>query len=145
MLNKPTIEVKEESELACVEDFVEADKKVQAFKDKHPKIFEEYRTLVEQRNALLQAAEKVVRSMKVSCGPFELYQQAVKIDTTKLFEELGRDGFLEAGGTIETRPVYEIDPTVFETNVIRKIIPDEVAKEVVEYAPRYHMPKPITP
>lgn len=145
MLNKPTIETKEESEIACVEDFLAADKKLQDFKAKHPKIFEEYKTLVEQRNALLEAADKVVRSMKVSCGPFELYQQIAKIDTTKLFEELGRDGFVEAGGVIETRPVYSIDAKVFETNALRKIIPDEVVKEVLRYEPRYHIPKIVTP
>lgn len=143
---KPAIKKLPEEELACIVEYNDAQKDLQAFKEKHKDIFSEYATLVEKRNALLETAEKVVRAMKVSCGPFELYQYRTEINATRLFEELGKDAFIAAGGVIGAVTTYSIEPPVFDASVARNLIPEEVATdaEVVKTSPSYHVPKKIT-
>jgi len=126
-----------------VERFIEAQERVQRLKDAYPEVFEQLDKLAEEYNASLEAADKACRSAKISCGPFVLYQTSTKYNVEKLYEELGRERFLEVGGSTKTVTVYEVDKARLEAHIAANSIPKAVLNEVREISPRYKKPEKI--
>lgn len=120
--------------------FLQAQAAIQEFKQEHPEVFEQFEGLVEQYNSTREAAEQVCRAAEVKCGPFDLYQYGTKYDGKQLFDAVGREKFLELGGTIGTKPIYEIDKTRFEAAVAAKKLSKDVVERVRKEEPRYHVP-----
>lgn len=116
---------------------------LEAIRAANAHFFETLRQHVEEYNSARAAAEKVVKAGKVSCGDFELYQQATKIDGQALHDAIGRDAFLRIGGSVATEVTYKIDKKRLEQAVAKKEIPKEVAEEVTTQEARYHAPKEI--
>lgn len=139
-----TINTVSEESIPEVLRFLEANDRVQSFYEKHSEIFSQLLELRGEYNAALEAAEKVVRAKRVSCGPFVAYQIQTKYDAEKLYEEVGRDRFLELGGKIQTVTTFDLDKAKFEAHVVSNNVSQEVVDTVKEVSPRYKKPEKIT-
>lgn len=122
-------------------EFLQAQATIQEFKQEHPEVFETFEQLVEAYNTKLEAAEKVCRAAEVNCGPFDLYQYNTKYNAQALFNAVGRDKFLELGGTTGTQTTYDIDKARFEAAVGAKKVSKEIVAEVRKETPNYHKPE----
>lgn len=127
-----------------VAEFINADERLKEFKEEYKDVFEQYEAIVSDRNDKLEAAEKIVRAHKVTCGPFVLYQYQTKYNAQAFYDAVGRDDFLKLGGTIQTVPKYEIDKKAFEAMMAQKKIAPTVIEAVVETSPRYKCPDKLT-
>lgn len=127
-----------------VVEFINANDRLKEFKEEYAEVFEQYDAIVTDRNDKLEAAEKIVRAHKVTCGPFVLYQYQTKYNAQAFYDAVGRDDFLKLGGSIQTVPKYEIDKKAFEAMVAQKKIPVTVIEAVVDTSPRYKCPDKIS-
>lgn len=132
-----------ESTIPEVAVFVEAQERLERFKAAYPDLFEQLDHLVEEHNTALEAADKAVRGQQVSCGPFVMMSSTTKYDADKLFEELGRDKFLEVGGQVKTVTVYDIDKARLEAHLASGIIKPDVVATFRTITPRYKKPEKI--
>ena len=128
-------------EIPEVVEYVNAQDTIEEFEAAHKKTFEKYRELIEIRNTLLEAAEKIVRGKKVSCGPFNLKQIRVAYNAEDLYQAIGRDMFLSIGGTVETINSYNVDEKKLQAAVASKKISNAVLEEVRKDTPVYNAPK----
>lgn len=124
-------------------DYMDAKENLEAFYARNPALIAELRSLAEDYNTKLQAAEKVVRGKMVTCGPFDQYQTSVSYDPEKLFNALGRTGFLKIGGTVRTVSEYVIDKKSVEAAIAKQAIPEEVLETVAKVKRNYHVPDPV--
>lgn len=134
---KPVEEVPE------VAAYLEAESRLQAFKDTHAEIFEEMEQLAEMVNSARQDAEQVCRSREISCGPFELYQYQAKLNADKLRDALGTEAFLNHGGRIEKKEIATFERRKFDALLASNTITEEVADQCYVKAPRFHIPDPV--
>lgn len=132
-----------ESEIREVQDFLEVQAKVQRLKESFPEVFDTLNQLSQEYNAALEAADKKVRALGVSCGPFDCYQTATSYDADKLYEELGKDEFLRVGGVIKTVTKYDVDKAKLEAHITSNSVPTEVVDVVKTVSPRYKKPSKI--
>lgn len=108
------------SDVAPVQEFLTAESELKEFVAQHDKVFDQYRSLVERRNAALENADKAVRATKGDeCGPFKVSRTTTEYKPEILYEELGRETFLQLGGKIDTKTVYDIDKTRVEAAIAR--------------------------
>lgn len=133
-----------ENAIPEVASFLEAQTRIQRLKEAYPEIFEQLEQLKDDYNAKLEAADKAVRAKQVSCGPFQLSSVAVKYDANKLYEEVGRDRFLEIGGMMKTVQVYEVDRARLEANIASGTLSKQVVDEVRDISPRYKKPEKVS-
>lgn len=133
-----------ESDIPEVAQFVETQERIKRLKEAYPEVFEQFDQLKDDYNAQLEAADKAVRSRKVSCGPFTLMSTSTKYNADKLFEQLGRKRFLEAGGIEQTVTVFSVDRGRLEAQIAANAIPADVIEEVRDVSPRYKKPEKIT-
>lgn len=127
----------EETVLPEVDRFIEAQARLDAFKEKHPQIFKELYELIDEYNEALEAGDKAARSTKNTHGPFIREKLVTKYDAEKLYDALGHDGFLRHGGSITTVSKYTVDKTRFESLVSSKVIPSTLRDDVVTVTPHY--------
>jgi hypothetical protein len=130
-------------EVPEVIEFLDAQDAMNAFKEEHAPIFEQFRVLAERYNAALQQADKACRSQSVSCGPFDLYQFTTKYDAEALHNAVGRDKFLLLGGKISTQTVYGIDKGRIDACIAQNKILPEVVELVRKETPAYHKPDQV--
>lgn len=133
----------EPTEVPEVVEFIDAEGALSDFKEEHAAVFDQLAQLVERRNTALEAAEKVCRSSEVSCGPFDLYQFSTKYDAEALYNAIGRDKFLEMGGKLDTKTVYELDKGRFEACVSQNKVAAEVVAQVRKETPNFHKPEKL--
>lgn len=132
------------NEIPEVVEYLAAEETYEAVKEKHRKALEELIMAANERNACLEAADKAVRALEVSCGPFQLLGRPTeKIDAEALYEELGKDGFLAAGGKIETQTVYVVDVAKFHRLVSSGEIPQEILDAVTTRTCRFRKPDKV--
>lgn len=127
-----------------VQELADLEMEINALKGEHPEVFMKYQDLVDRYNAKLEEADKKVRAEGVSCGKFENYSVSVKFDAAKMFEELGERMFLDCGGTVSQRAVYEVDPKSVEAAIAARKIPEECVDNFREVRRNYHSPKKLT-
>lgn len=132
-----------EDEIREVQDFLEAQAKIERLKESFPEVFEQLDHLAKEYNSALEAADKKVRALGVSCGPFDCYQTATTYDPDKLYEELGKDEFLRVGGVIKTITQYDVDKAKLEAHITSNSVPAEVVDVVKKVSPRYKKPAKI--
>ncbi|WP_394831733.1 hypothetical protein LVJ94_34990 [Pendulispora rubella] len=120
--------------------FLEAEERLAALKREYRPVFDEFRVLVEQRNAALIAADKVLRPNHASCGPFKCRHIATKYDAVALYLELGEEQFKRLGGSIRQTVEYELDRDRFEALIDQ--VPPDVLERVQKSSPAYDNPKP---
>jgi len=130
-----------ETDYPEVISFIEAQTALQEFRQAYPEFFEQLDVLVDQYNTTLESAEKTCRNEQVKCGPFDLYQFTTKYNAEALFNAVGRDKFLELGGTTGSEVTYSIDKARFEAAVAAKKVSKEIVDTVRKEAPVFHTPK----
>lgn len=124
--------------------FEAAKRKLQEFKEANSELFDVLNDLVDRYNTTLEAASKATRGQAVSCGDFELYQTATKINGKALHDAVGRERFLALGGTIKTEFTYKVDKACLQTAMSKQQVAQDIYDKVVGEEPRYHAPKPIS-
>lgn len=142
MSEKQTVK-KDPSEMPSVKAFMDVKDKWANLRKEYPGIFEEIDALATEYNTLLEAADKDVRSAEVACGPFDLYQYRTNYDATAFYDAVGREKFLELGGSTQTVQQLDIDKKTFEANAAQGKISKAVVSKVKEVSPSYHAPKKI--
>jgi hypothetical protein len=134
-----------EEQIPEVKTFIEIQEKIDRLKAEHPGVFDQLEALTAEYNAALEAADKMVRAHKASCGPFIMYQTMTKYNAEKLYEEVGRDRFLELGGKISVVTTFDLDKAKFEAHIATgNALPAEVINVVKEVSPRYKKPEKIS-
>ena len=109
-----------------------------AFEERNHDDLKRIRPLLEERDALIQAAEKAVRARNVSCDRFILLSQSETVNWEKLFDELGREKFMElAGGIIQTVPKYSGDLATYQNAVASGKIGEAIDQRVYRQVSRY--------
>lgn len=131
-------------EVPEVAEYLQAQQDVEEYIAANQEWFDELRRLVELRNEKLEQAEKAVRPLGASCGPFQLHSETVRINAEKLYEWLGKDDFGSAGGYTETVVTYKVDRTRFLAHVARGDLPQEIVESVVSTSVSYKKPAPYT-
>lgn len=141
-MKKKTIVTKNPEEIPEVLEFLDAQAALEEFKAEHPKIFEEFGHLVDRYNTTLEQAEKNARAQEVKIGPFDAYQVKVSYDAGALYNAIGRDLFLQVGGIINNKTVYDVDKGRLEAAITspNTKIPEEVVKAVRKESVVYHVP-----
>jgi hypothetical protein len=139
-MQKRKIEELPEADVPEVIEFLDAQDAVKAFKEEHAAVFEQMGQLVERYNAALQQADQACRAKQVSCGPFILKHFSTKYDAEKLFNAVGRDQFLQWGGKLDTKTVYEVDRGRLEAIIAQGKLPATTVEEVRKETPNYHKP-----
>lgn len=130
-------------EIPEVVAYMEVRERLQAFRAANKDFFEYLDALGEEHNSKLEVAEKAVRARRVSCGNFHLYQMGKKFDAELLYQSLGQVKFLEVGGIVSTRTVYELDKTRFHSALAANQIPAELKEVAVKDDPKYHIPPKV--
>lgn len=130
-------------EIPEVVRFAEVQARYEAFKAANPEFFDYLNAVTEEYNAAWEDAEKAVKSRQASCGDFILYQFATKYKPDILFQALGHDRFLAAGGVVQTKTVYEVDKTRVDSSIASGVIPPAVAEQVRVQEARYHKPNKL--
>ena len=120
-----------------VQHFMEVQAKYEEFKEKHSAVFAELQLIAEEYNTALESADKAVRAKQIACGPFRILNHSTRYDAEKLYEELGKDTFLNSGGVIKSKTIYDLDKPRFEAQVAANMIPAEVVEVVKSTAARY--------
>lgn len=133
----------DETEIPEVLSFMNAKERLDEFKAKHERIFKQLAELAEDYNTKRQDADKKVRILDVSCGPWERFQVAVTYDVEKLYESVGKEQFIKLGGKLKTITVPEMEKDVAKTIIAKKMIPPKVIEAVEKSTPKYHSPDPI--
>lgn len=131
-----------ETSIPEVVEFISAKDTLEAFKDSHVEVFEEWAGLVEKYNTAMQNADKAVRAREVTCGPWVCAHFTTKYDAETLYNHLGRDKFLEVGGRIEAKTVYEVDKGRIEASIAQGKIANDTVDSIRKISPTYHAPKP---
>lgn len=139
-MKKKNIETVDPSSIPEVVEFLDAQDAIQTFKESNAAVFEQYAELAERYNTALEQADKVCRAKQVSSGPFDLYQFTTKYDAEALYNAVGRDKFLEVGGKIDSKTIYDLDKGRLEAAVAQKKVPAEVIDQVRKETPAFHKP-----
>jgi hypothetical protein len=127
-----------------VQEFEKARRELEDFKASNVDFFEALGALVDRYNSTYDMASKAVKAKQVSCGPFVLTgRPTVKWDAEKLYEEMGRDFFLEHGGVEKQVVVREIDKSKVEAAYVQKLIPEEVADVARKVRVAHHSPDKV--
>jgi hypothetical protein len=142
-MKKKTARKAEAAEVPEVIEFIDAQSALSEFKNEHAAVFEQLEQLTDRYNTALESAEKACRSLEVSCGPFDLYQFRTTYNPERLFNAVGRDKFLELGGKLDTKTVYDIDKGRFDVCVSQNKVAQDIVAEVRVEAPSFHKPNKL--
>ena len=132
------------NEIPEVQAFENAKQALEQFKAANAGVLEAFAWYAREYNDKLEAADKAVRARGASCGDFDYYQKATKIDAAALYTALGREEFVAAGGTVKMVAEYKIDAKRLEQAVATKKIDPALAAEVTRVEARYKTPKPVS-
>jgi hypothetical protein len=131
---------KEIPEVAVLE---EVTQRINNFMGTHDNIFNTYGELVDEYNAALSKAEKVVREKGISAGPFQISREYDEYDADKLFELVGREEFLKLGGTENTKRVLSVDKVKLRSFIAAGKVPEAVVEAIRTQTKKYSSPKPL--
>lgn len=123
-----------------VKAYHEAKARYDAFRAANPEFFSFLDGLEEELNTKLEAADKVTKARSISCGNFHLYQFQMKYKAEELLQAVGRDKFLQVGGTMTTQTVYGVDKARVDASIASGDIPADTAERVRVKQARFHKP-----
>lgn len=141
---KREIPTKSPTEVPEVQEFLGAAGRLEAFRQEHAQIFEQFDKLAEEYNQKLEVADQTVRGEGIACGPFDLYQYNTKYHPKVLYDLVGHEKFLKVGGSTHTETVYEVDKTKVEMAIEQGVIPSDAVDAVRTVTPVFHTPKKIS-
>lgn len=139
----PEVKKVDPSEVPEVRRFLEAQSRINDFKEKHQPLLKELGVLVEEYNASLEDADKTLRAGLLSSGPFDLFSVKRTYNAEKLYNELGEEDFIKMGGTMKKVTKYELNQALFEAMAERGSVPEEVVEAVRKVTPNFHKPDKI--
>jgi hypothetical protein len=141
-MKKKAIRVVEPREVPEVLAFLDAQEALEEFKQQYPEVFGHLEQLVDRYNTALEQADKVCRQNEVKCGPFDAYQVSVRYNAEALYDAIGRDTFLQVGGSISSKTVYDIDKGRLEAAIAapNSKVPEAVVSSVRKESLNYHVP-----
>lgn len=131
------------AEIQEVQDLVDLKQEIESLKAEYPEVFMRLADLVDRYNSALELAANTVRSMEVSCGPFDNYSASIKYNPERMYEELGEDLFLASGGSIGTVKQYKADPNIVEAAIASGKVPTQCVDEFRSVSRNYHQPNKI--
>lgn len=126
-----------------VREFMHVQAELDRLKQKHPEVFKELTAIAESYNQKLDAADSVCRARGISCGPFEFYQKSEKMDWDGLYDDTGREVFINAGGEIKTITVKNGDKAKVKAAAERGVISKDTLRKHLKSSARYHKPSKI--
>jgi hypothetical protein len=127
-------------EIPEVAAYQEVRARYDAFRASNPEFFAYLDGIEEELNTKLEDAEKATRAQNASCGDFHLYQFGTKYNAEELLQAVGRDKFLQVGGTMTTQTVYGVDKARVDASIASGDIPADTAERVRVKQPRFHKP-----
>lgn len=131
------------SDVQEVQDLVDLKQEIDSLKAENPEVFMRLADLVDRYNSALELAANKVRSMVVSCGPFDNYSASKKYNPEKMYEELGEDLFLASGGSTGTVKIYRVDPSIVDAAIASGKVPKQCVDEFRTISRNYHAPEKI--
>ncbi len=140
-MNKPAKMTVLSTSVPEVEEYEEAERRVENWKRTYPGAYEELKELLEYRNTKLEAADKVVRAKQVGCSEWKINYFKTNVDANALLDAVGKEEFLRLGGSIQTIHQYDIDKKQFEAAVVQGKVTREIVDKVVTHSPTYSSPK----
>lgn len=141
LASDPNLTADERAVIQAVKEFETTEKSIALFKQDNGQLMEEYGALLEEREQKRQAADKLVRALDVSYGPWDRYQERTSYNVDALVQLIGKKKFMEIGGTESTAIEYSIDGQKIELAIASKVIPAEIVPDVKTVSPSYHAPK----
>lgn len=99
--------------------------------------------LIEEYNDSLEQADAAVRGRGVSMGHFKITREFDEFDPDKLFELVGRDKFLEWGGTEKIARELSVDKTKLRSFIAAGKVPKAVVDQILTRKRQYSTPKPL--
>lgn len=138
----PNLTPQEKEALEAAKEYERSLKILDMFKIENSKVFKDYTELLEELEQKRQVADKLLRGLDVSYGPWERFSEQKVPNAQALYNLVGEQKFLELGGTISQQPIYDIDKEKLEVAIAAKKIPAEAANEVLKVTPKYRAPKP---
>lgn len=138
----PALTEKEREALQAAREYEGALRVLDMFKIENSAIFQNYAQLLDEVEQKRQVADKLLRSLNASYGPWELFSEQRSYDAQALYNLVGEQRFLELGGRISQQTVYEIDKEKAEIAINAKKIPTEAVDSVRKITPKYRSPKP---
>jgi len=130
-------------EVPEVAAYQEVKTRYDAFRAANPEFFNFLDALEEELNTKLEDAEKATRAQNISCGDFQLYQFQMKYKAEELLQAVGRDKFLQVGGTVTTQTVYSVNKARVDAAIANGSIPADTAERIRVQAPRFHKPSKL--
>lgn len=137
---KPPIQDEPIQNVQEVLAYEQAKEQLQQFITQYQQVFDTYRQLADQYNTTLEAANKAVRGLGVSCGDFDLFQRNDKVDADKLHDSVTREQFIEMGGIVTTVRKVKVDKLRFMTKHAQGNVDQELYDAVVSTEDKYHTP-----
>lgn len=128
---------------AEVTDYLRARERLEAFKARHPELWEELSTLTEEYNAARDGADRVVRDRNIEAPGFQKISVTTAYDADALYESLGPEEFLRVGGTSESVRKFSVDKKRIEAAIATGQIDEKTVARVRKITPRYHTPKKL--
>jgi hypothetical protein len=123
-----------------VQEFMDLKQEIEALKAANPDVFMLLADLVDRYNTALEAASNKVRSLQVTCGPFDNYATTTRFNIDKMHDELGEDMFLACGGSSNLVRQYKADTHVIEAAIASGKIPPSCIDEFRTITLSYHTP-----
>lgn len=121
--------------------YMEAEERLQQWLQVNEANLQPLRDLMEDVRYKRQAADKVVRSQGILCGPWTQHSLKVTIDTITLVDAIGPEQFLAIGGEKATQVTYTIDKKKLEMAIANGTIDKELAEKVRKESIAYSAPK----
>ncbi len=129
-----------------VQAFIAAKERLDKFKQDNAQFFKWLEDLAGDYNDKLSEAVKVVRAKDVSCGPFDRFQEATTYDADAMYDLLGREKFLEYGGSEETVKKRGVDKKRVDMNIDNGNIDADMAKLIRKTSGKYRsVPELVVP
>lgn len=136
MSAKREIEKKDPADIPEVKEYMDMLSAWEAFKNDTTQIqtsvsavMERVGEYVNKLETLRSRADKAVRAAGVSCGPFTMIQNNLKIDWDKVHAGRGREGFIQVGGSIVEKNTCKGDVNRYLAAKAKGLITPEEAKE----------------
>lgn len=141
----PASDELDEAELEAVKavkSYETYERRVAAFESEHRETFQSYDGMLEELERKRQVADATIRVTDASFGPWERFSEQRNYDTQALYTLIGKERFLELGGTETQMPVIEFERDKLELAIKKREIPSKVVAQIVKVISKYRAPKP---
>lgn len=126
-----------------VDEFLQAQERYFRWQQQYPQAYKELLELQSEYNATRDAAEKILRAHGKSEGPFVIKNSRLSYDAEKLYDEVGKERFLELGGEIATSQTFKIDSTTLQSKIASKKLDPAIVEAISKPVHVFDAPKKL--